>query len=132
MKADIRLEIDGLGLEAVVTLTPYAGGVEVTRDAVIALLRAKGVKEGFLPEAVEKAIRALQRKQAEPVRFVAARGQAPQPTEPEKFAFEPLAVPVRLQGFARTFLAEARPPEAFRLSERRVQKKKKVRDHGGD
>ena len=126
MKADIRLEIDGLGLEAVVTLTQRPGGVEVSRDAVIALLRAKGVKEGFLPEAVEKAIRALQRKQEEPVRFVAARGQPPQPAESEKFAFEPLAVPVRLQAFARAALAEARPPEAFRLSERRVQKKKKV------
>ena len=126
MKADVKLQIDQLGLEAVVTLTPSAGGVEVTGESVVALLRARGVKEGFLPEATEKAIRALQRKPAEPVRFVAARGVPPHPLESERFAFEPLAVPARLEAFARTFLAEARPPEAFRLSERKVQKKKKV------
>ena len=92
----------------------------------MALLRGKGVKEGFLPEAVEKALRTLQRNPAEPVRFVAARGVPPHPQEPERFTLEPLAVPARLEAFARGFLAEARLPEVFRLSERRVQKKKKV------
>ncbi len=126
MKADVRLEIDPLGLEAVVTLTHSAGGAELTGEAIVAMLRAKGVKEGLLPEATEKAVRALLRKPAEPIRFVAARGVPPHPLEPERFALEPLAVPARLQDFARKFLAEARPPEAFRLSERRVQKQKKV------
>ncbi len=126
MKADVALAIDRLGLEAVVTLTPSAGGVEVTAEAIVALLRARGVKEGFVPEAAEKAVRTLLRKPGEPVRFVAARGLPPHPLEPERFTFEPLAVPARLQAFARTFLAEAPTPEAFRLSERRVQKKKKV------
>jgi uncharacterized protein (DUF342 family) len=126
MKAEVALSIDALGLEAVVTLTRSAGGTEVTPESIVALLRAKGVKEGFVPEAAEKAVRALQHKPEEPVRFVAARGAPPHPQEGERFAFEPLAVPPRLQAFARSFLAGAPPPEAYRLSERRVQKKKKV------
>jgi hypothetical protein len=126
MKAEVRLEIDPLGLEAVVTLTRSAAGSEVSGPAVLALLKAKGVKEGFLPEAAEKAVRLLERKPAEPVRFVAARGLPPHPLELERFGFEPLVVPARLQAFARTFLAAAPPPEACRVSERRVQKRKKV------
>ena len=126
MRADIRLAIDELGLEAVVTLTYSAGGAELSAEAVVALLRGRGVKEGLLPEAVEKAVRTLQRNPAEPVRFVAARGLPPHPQEPERFTLETLAVPARLEAFARGFLAEAHPPEVFRLSERRVQKKKKV------
>jgi uncharacterized protein (DUF342 family) len=126
MKAEVALSIDALGLEAVVTLKGSAGGAEITVESVAALLRAKGVKEGFVPEAAEKAIRALQHKPEEPVRFVAARGVPPHPLEGERFALEPLAVPPRLQVFARTFLAEAPAPEVYRLSEHRVQKKRKV------
>jgi len=126
MKADVKLEIDGLGLEARVTLTPSPRAGEASRDAVIALLKEKGVKEGIIPEVVEKALRTLQSKPGEPVSFAAARGRLPRPVEPEKFVFEPLAVPLRLQAIAQKVLAEARPPEAFRLSEREVQKKQKV------
>ena len=84
MKADVRLEIDQLGLEAVVTLTPSAGGAELTGEAIVALLRAKGVKEGLLPEATEKAVRALL-QQARRSRFGSWPPAAvpPHPLEPE-------------------------------------------------
>ncbi len=126
MRADIALVIDELGLEAAVILSPSPRGAELTAEAIAALLRARGVKEGFLPEAAEKAIRLLQRKPAEPVRFVAARGQPPHPLEAERSTLEPLDLPPRLEAFARGFLAQARPPEAFHLREHKVQKKKKV------
>jgi len=126
MKADVKLEIDEQGLAARVTLTPSAQGRELTAEAIVALLKEKGVKEGIVTELVEKAVRAFQRKPGEPLAFTAAQGLPPRPTEPEKFVFAPLAIPPRLATLSKQALARAKAPEAFRLSERKVQKKKKV------
>jgi len=43
MKADIRLAIDELGLEAVVTLTHSAGGAELSAEAVVARCVSSGL-----------------------------------------------------------------------------------------
>lgn len=124
VKAEVKLDIEELGLEARVTLTPSAKGHEVSPEAVLSLLRQKGVKEGVALEAIEKACRSL--APGKPLTFVAARGVPPRPAEVEKFTFEAAAVPPRLQAAANEALARAKPPAAFRVSERRVQKQKKV------
>jgi uncharacterized protein (DUF342 family) len=126
MKAAISLEIDELGLEARVTLSPSERAPEVSREAVMAQLHGKGVRQGIIVEELDRALRLLSRKPGEPVRFIAARGEAPLPAEPQIFAFEPLVVPAHLGAFAQALLAQAPPPEVYRVSERRVQKKRKL------
>jgi uncharacterized protein (DUF342 family) len=126
VRAQLNLEIDQQGLEAKVTIAPFAQARPVDPDAVLDLLKGKGVKEGVLREEIERAFRTSLRKPGESVSFVAARGTPPRPAEPEQPAFEPLAIPPRLQTLAREVLDRAAQPVAYSLREQKVQKKKKV------
>jgi len=126
VKAQLSLEIDQQGLEAKVTITPSAQARLVDPDSVLDLLKEKGVKEGVLREEIERAFRAVLRKPGEPLAFVAARGSPPRPAEPEQAAFQPLAIPPRLQALAQEALARAPQPVAYLTREQKVQKKKKV------
>jgi uncharacterized protein len=125
MKASVTLEIDELGLEARVTVSPNAEGAEVSPDSVKALLAEKGIKEGIDTEAIERAFRTLSRKR-EPVSFAAARGRPPQPAEAESVQFETFPLPPALAARAQKALAAAGPPELFILKEEKVKSERKV------
>jgi uncharacterized protein (DUF342 family) len=126
VKGDLKLEIDEQGLEVRVTIVPDENGADLSVESLLAVLDKKRVREGIDTEAIEKAFRALSRKKAEPVSFVAAAGVLPRPPEPEGVDFEPLPIPQRLEKVSETVLAKAPQPVGFRVREERVKKEKKV------
>jgi uncharacterized protein (DUF342 family) len=130
IKGSVRLDIDRLGLEARVTLTPGVGGTEVSPDTVRELLSQRGVSEGVIQEEIERAFRTVQRKAA-PVVFIAARGLPPQACEPEACVLQPLSLPANLKAAAERIISGARPPEVFRVRLERVRAEKNTGKRAG-
>jgi uncharacterized protein (DUF342 family) len=126
MKGELNLEIDELGLEVRVTITPGDKGGEVTPESLHAVLAEKKVRAGIDSEAIDRAFRTLLRKKTEPVTFVAAAGTPPQPGTPESVLFESLPVPPRLGAVARKVLEKAPPPRGYRIHEEKIKTEKTV------
>ncbi len=72
VKGDLKLEIDELGIEVRITITPDEKGGEITPESIQAILAEKKVRAGIDAEALDRAFRSLARKKADPVTFVAA------------------------------------------------------------
>ncbi len=125
IKGNLKLEIDELGVEARVSVTPDAEGAEVSPETVMTLLAEKGVREGIDVEGIERAFRQLARKRS-PLSFIAASGTPPKPAEPEGVVLEPMAIPENLKETAERIVKNAPGPEAFLVREERVKKERKV------
>jgi len=126
VKGELNLEIDELGLEVRVTITPGEKGGEITTDSLKVALAEKKVRAGIDSEAIDRAFRTLLRKKTEPVTFVAAAGTPPQPGTPESALFETLPVPPRLGAVARAVLEKAPRPRGYRIREEKVKTERKV------
>jgi uncharacterized protein (DUF342 family) len=126
LKGDLKLEIDEQGIEVRITITPDENGADITTDSIAALLNEKKVRTGIDNDAIDRALRSLARKKADPVTFVAAAGVPPKPPVPESIDFELLPIPARLGAVARKLLDAAPPPQGFRVREERIKKEKKV------
>ncbi|MGO9310473.1 MAG: FapA family protein [Spirochaetia bacterium] len=126
LKGDLKLEIDELGIEVRITITPDENGADISPESLMAVLTEKKVRSGIDSGAIEYAFRTLARKKTEPVTFVAAAGVPPQPGAPESVVFEPLPVPERLAALADRVLKTAAPPRGFRLREERIKTEKRV------
>ncbi len=126
VKGNLNLEIDELGIEVRVTITPDVNGADITTESLTALLGEKKVRSGFDSAAIDRAFRALAKGKTEPVTFVAAAGVPPKPGTPESVVFEPLPVPERLGAVCRRILDASPPPRGFRLREERIKTEKKT------
>lgn len=126
IKGDLKLEIDEMGLEVRITITPDENGAELSPESLQAMFAEKKVRSGIDTEAIDKAFRTLARKKAEPVSFVAAAGTQPTPGTPESVIFEAAPYPDRLATVAATVLAAAPLPRGFRLREEKVKRERKV------
>ena len=101
IKGNLELDIDEQGVEVRITITPDPAGADITSESLQAILSEKKVRTGISADAIDKALRTLARKNADPVSFVAASGVPPQPATPETVAFEPCPIPDRLSAVAR-------------------------------
>ena len=90
VKGNLNLEIDELGIEVRVTITPDVNGADITAESIGAVLGEKKVRSGIDPAAIDRAFRALAKGKTEPVTFVAAAGVPPKPGTPETVVFESL------------------------------------------
>jgi uncharacterized protein (DUF342 family) len=126
IKGNIDLEIDEQGVEVRITITPDPNGADISAESLQAMLTEKKVRTGVSNDAIDKALRTLARKNADPLSFIAAAGVPPQPPAPESVLFEPAPVPERLASVARTVLAAAPQPRGFRVREEKVKLEKKV------
>ena len=126
VKGNLNLEIDELGIEVRITITPDPNGADITPESLAALLGEKKVRSGIDSAAIDRGFRTLAQARTEPVTFVAAAGVPPRPATPEIVVFEPLPVPERLGAVARKVLDAAPKPRGFRLREERIKTEKKV------
>ena len=126
IKGNIDLEIDEQGVEVRITITPDPNGADINAESLQAMLAEKKVRTGVSNDAIDKALRTLARKNADPLSFIAAAGVPPQPPAPETVLFEPAPIPDRLASVARTVLAAAPQPRGFRVREEKVKVEKKV------
>jgi uncharacterized protein (DUF342 family) len=126
IKGNLELDIDEQGVEVRITITPDTAGADITSESLQAILSEKKVRTGISADAIDKALRTLARKNADPVSFVAASGVPPQPATPETVAFEPCPIPDRLSAVARQVLELAPQARGFRLREEKIRQEKKV------
>jgi uncharacterized protein len=126
----LQLEIDELGLQVRVTITPDGNGTELSPESIQAALAEKQVRSGIDTAAIDKAFRALARKKAEPASFVAAVGTPPQAAEPESIEFEPHPVPERLSSVAAAVLEAAPVARGYVAREEKVKTEKKILKKG--
>ena len=126
IKGNLKLEIDEQGVEVRITITPDESGADITPASIQAMLVEKKVRTGINTTAIDKALRSLARKDAEPESFVAAAGVPPQQPEPESVVFETHPIPPLLAAVARTVLNAAPEPRGFRLREEKVKLERKV------
>jgi uncharacterized protein len=126
IKGNLELDIDEQGVEVRITITPDPAGADITPESLHAILSEKKVRAGISADAIDRALRTLAKKNADPVSFVAASGVPPQPATPETVTFEPCPIPQRLAAVARQVLEQAPQPRGFRLREEKVKQEKKV------
>jgi uncharacterized protein len=126
IKGNFELVIDEQGVEVRITITPDPAGADITSESLQAILSEKKVRSGISNDAIDKALRTLARKNADPLSFVAAAGIPPQPASPETVAFEPCPIPERLVEVSRQVLEQAPQPRGYILREERIKQEKKV------
>jgi len=130
VKGNPNLEIDEQGIEVRITILPDENGTEISLESILAMLAEKKVRAGIDSAAIDKALRTLARKKADPITFIAAAGTPPLAPSPETVLFEPLPIPSRLGGIARRAVETAPEPRGFRLREERIKTEKKVLKKG--
>jgi uncharacterized protein (DUF342 family) len=118
VRGNIRLDIDELGVEARVTITPDAGGAELSPEVIARILSERGIREGIDAPQIEKAFRTIAKKH-EALTFTVAQGVPPRSAEAEGIIMEPPAVPEDLRAAAERVLSRAPPPEVYREREER-------------
>jgi uncharacterized protein len=126
IKGNLELDIDEQGVEVRITITPDPAGADITAESLQAILSEKKVRTGISADAIDRALRALARKSADPVSFIAASGVPPQPATPETVAFEPCPIPERLTAVAAKVLEQAPQARGFRLREEKIKQERKV------
>jgi uncharacterized protein len=130
IKGNLELDIDEQGVEVRITITPDPNGADITAESLRAMLAEKKVRAGVSNDAIDKALRTLAKKGAEPVSFIAAAGTPAQAATPETVAFEPCPIPERLSLVAAQVLEQAPQPRGFRLREEKVKQEKQVLKKG--
>ena len=130
VKGNLNLEIDEQGIEVRITIVPDENGADISPESIQAMLSEKKVRAGIDSGAIDKALRTLARKKADPVSFIAAAGTPPLAPTPETVLFESLPIPPRLGKIARSVIETAPPARGFRLREERVKTEKTVLKKG--
>ncbi len=128
-KGELRLDVDELGLEAAFEFSPDSeGGAEWTADALAKALsdaRINGVPAKLIADTMQKFAGAKA-----PLRVTMARGAMPSSGLPEEAEWLPLETPVEYAAFQDKALAEAPPPELFRIRVERVSRERVVKKAG--
>lgn len=129
VKGDLRLEVDALGLEAILEFRPDPqGGADWNVESVGKILadaRLSGVSSKTVSQAVQKFMPAK-----EPVRIAVAAGQAPARGQPEEADWAELETPPEMLPFKDACLVEAPPPALFKLRVERISRERVVKKPG--
>jgi uncharacterized protein (DUF342 family) len=128
IRGDLKLLVDELGLEASFHFTPSPGGAEWSADGVARLL-AEARVTGVQARRVEEMLQAFAKAKA-PAVEVAARGQTPEPGIPEYAEWMDLETPPEYLPFGDESIAEAPPPQLFRVRTDRVARERIVKKPG--
>ncbi len=128
-KGELKLDVDELGLEAAFEFTPDPeGGAEWTADSLAKALsdsRINAVPTKLIADTIQKFAGAKA-----PLRVCMARGTMPSSGQPEEADWLPLETPEEYKAFQDKVLAEAAPPELFRIRVERVTRERIVKKAG--
>ncbi|PKL26060.1 MAG: hypothetical protein CVV47_02715 [Spirochaetae bacterium HGW-Spirochaetae-3] len=128
VRGDMKLLVDEFGLEAAFRFTPSNDGPEWNADGLARLLaeaRVAGVQGRRLEEALQNFAKAR-----EPAIEVVARGQSPELGTPEDAEWSDLRTPPEFLAFEDKTIAEAAPPELFRVRSERIARERIVKKPG--
>ena len=122
IRANFKLGIDRLALEARLTLIPDPQGPLWSREKLLESLRRKNIRGGVDLKALDAAF-SQAAASPKPTIWIAARGTAPVPSQPSRLIPENLPIPPELKEEARAVFS-AQPRVYERLVEKvRVEKR---------
>ncbi len=128
VRGDITLLVDEFGLEASLRFAPSAEGPEWGADGLARLLaeaRVVGVQNRRLEEAIQAFAKA-----GGPAIEAVARGQSPELGMPEDAEWADLRTPPEYLPFEDETVAEAAPPDLYRVRTERVARERVVKKPG--
>jgi uncharacterized protein (DUF342 family) len=130
VRGRVTVEIDPQGLEATIRFQPDPRGRAWTREALLAALEKKGVKEQVDGQALEELLRTGQGAQIQgdpgAQTVVVARGRPPEPGEPARLKPGALELPAAVAGSANQLAGPQLPPRVFRREVEKVAVEKTV------
>jgi len=127
-RGEVRLLIDQLGLEATLSFSPVPDGTEWAADGLAKMLAEAGVV-GVPSRRLEEVVQAFSRSKSS-MQEVVAKGQAPETGFPEDAVWVELGTPPEFQAFEAGAIADAPPPELFRLRVEKIARERIVKKPG--
>jgi uncharacterized protein (DUF342 family) len=127
-RGEVRLLIDQLGLEASFSFSPNPEGTEWAAEGLAKMLAEAGVI-GVAARRLEEIVQSCAKSKTA-IKELAARGQAPETGLPEDATWAELTTPPEFQAFEASAIAEAAPPELFRIRVEKISRERIVKKPG--
>ncbi len=128
VRGELRLSVDLSGLEARLNFNPAQDGAEWGAEGVQKLIAEERIV-GVIAKRPEEILQAFAKSKAATSELL-VRGQIPEQGAPETAEWSEITTPPEYQPFEATKIAEAKPPELFRIRTDRVARERIVKKPG--